>query len=203
MYCEPLARTKKSRMLRCQRNTTQRPPISNLEISHLFPFALLCVLHSIWQSNRQDLQACCQCIASHWLVQKSPVCCVANATPPSVRPFSHYVSAFSFIVINIHPSRPQLSLIKKAARLNSSALSFIVFYIRLPRPQLSLIKKAARLNSSALSFIVFYINLSFLILYPPIPLPYLCLKNNLKLIYYGNNNHYRRIHQSHGRRTAI
>ena len=151
MVSVPLRKTGKSRMLRCQRNTTQRPPISNQEIYYLFPFALLCVLHSIWQSNRQDSQACCQCIASHWLVQKSPVCCVANATPPSVRPFSHYVSAFSFTV----------------------------FHIRLPRPQLSLIKKAARLNSSALSFIVFYINLSFLILYPPIPLPYLCLKKKI------------------------
>ena len=86
MVSVPLRKTGKSRMLRCQRNTTQHPPISNQEIYYLFPFALLCVLHSIWQSNRQDSQACCQCIASHWLVQKSPVCCVANATPPSVRP---------------------------------------------------------------------------------------------------------------------
>ena len=84
MVSVPLRKTGKSHMLRCQRNTTQHPPTSNLEISHLFPFALLCVLHSIWQLKRQDLQACCQCIASHWLVQKRKRVC-QNFETPSLR----------------------------------------------------------------------------------------------------------------------
>ena len=43
----------------------------------------------------------------------------------------------------------------------------------------------------------------FLILFSRKPLHYLCLKKRLKPKYYGNNNHYRRIHQSNGRRIEI